>query len=92
MTIQQMFDLLREYRDSADRVNNHPDTTLTPDLRACITEEYHLSLKVTEYLPKFTPMHCRHCRYYTRECVSKNRPAGVDFCSLYEVIDNEKKE
>ena len=91
MTIQEMFDLLREYRDAADRVNNHSDTTLTPDLRACITEEYHLALEVAEYLPRFTPMHCKHCRFNTKECVSKNRPLGVDFCSLYEVPPIENK-
>lgn len=80
MTIQEMFNLLRDYRDAVDRVNNHNDETLTPELRACITEEYHLALKVADYLPRFTPMDCKHCKH--TGC-NRKRERGV--CSEYEV-------
>ena len=80
MTIQEMFDLLRDYRDAVDKVNNHADTTLTPELRKTIMEEYHLAQKVAHYLPRFTPMKCEHCKH--AGC-NRKRASGV--CSEYEV-------
>lgn len=83
MTIQEMFNLLRDYRDAADKVNNRADATLTPELRELIIEEKHIAEKVACYLPMFTPMSCRHCIHY-RNC-NRSRPFNV--CDEYDVED-----
>jgi hypothetical protein len=82
MTIQEMFDLLRDYRDAVDKVNNHNDETLTPELKKAITEEYHLAQKVAYYLPMFTPMSCKHCKNH--KACNREREKGV--CEEYEVL------
>ena len=83
MTIQEMFDLLRDYRDSVSAVNNirvaelsHLDDETMDALR----REYHLALDVFSYLPKFTPMRCKHCIH--QNC-NRKRDKGV--CAEYEV-------
>lgn len=43
-------------------------------------EEYHLALKVADYLPRFTPMSCKHCKH--AGC-NRKRERGV--CDEYEV-------
>ena len=90
MTIQEMFDLLRDYRDAVDKVNNHADTTLTPMMKKMIMEEYHLAQEVAHYLPRFTPMHCKHCRYNSTDCIRNNRQVGLDYCGFYEVESLEE--
>lgn len=85
MTIQEMFDLLREYRDAVDKVNNLNGESLTLELINAKTEKSLLALRVIYYLPKFTPMHCKKCRYYSVDCVKANRPFGIDYCGLYDV-------
>lgn len=80
MTIQEMFDLLREYRDAVSKVNNHQDQVLTPELRKAITDELLLAQKVTNYLPKFTPMRCCYCMH---SGCNRKRQNGV--CNEYEV-------
>ena len=88
MTVQEMFKLLHEYRDAVYEARIAPRGTCQRQNKE--RRMTHLEIEVSTYLPKFTPMHCRHCRYYTRECVSKNRPLGVDFCSFYEVEQAKK--
>lgn len=81
MTIQGMFNLLRDYRDAADKVNNHADTTLTPELKELIIEEKHIAEKVACYLPMFTPMRCKHC--VNADKCNFRREIGV--CNEYNV-------
>lgn len=83
MTIQEMFDLLRDYRDSVSAVNNIPVAEL-PHLgdgtMDALRREYHLALEVFNYLPKFTPMRCKHCIH---QSCNRKREKGV--CTEYEV-------
>lgn len=86
MTIQEMFDLLRDYRDAVTKVNNLASLyPVTEEVKATIKKEYDLAKKVAEYLPRFTPMKCEHCFHYGA-CTQLEKITNKDFCVHYEVM------
>lgn len=94
MTIQEMFNLLQEYRNAVSAVNNLPAKMAFDNLakaqKELLREEYRLALEAHNYLPYFTPMHCKHCRFSDTCMKEVNKQFGVDFCALYEIQLNDK--
>lgn len=86
MTIQEMFNLLRDYRNTVNVVHDiplHEMTAPSEDAEKAFLNGYAMEKKVAEYLPRFTPMSCRHCIHY-RNC-NRSRPFNV--CDEYDVED-----
>ena len=79
MTIQEMFNLLRDYRDAVCKEHNAAIMG-AKDLVNTMIHTQHIANEVFLYLPQFTPMSCKLCKH--TGC-NRKRDRGV--CGEYEV-------
>jgi hypothetical protein len=81
MTIQEMFNLLRDYKDDTDRVNLMCMSYVDEEEKICaMISQQRKANKVAVYLPFFTPMECKDCIH---TYCNRKRSRGV--CEEYEV-------
>lgn len=81
MTIQEMFNLLRDYKYDTDRVDLicMADVDREEKIGAMISQQLKANA-VAVYLPFFTPMECKYCIH---TYCNRKRSRGV--CEEYEV-------
>jgi hypothetical protein len=83
MTIQEMFDLLRGYRDAVYEARVAPRGTCQRQVKE--RRMTNIEIQASSYLPMFTPMDCKHCKH-----TNCNRKRGRGVCSEYEVELNKE--